>query len=457
MIHLYEFFPVRSGADSYPAGHIMTPEPQVRRPTRSSQSMSPMHIYLRMAALFLLVLMVGVAGGIFIGRETAGTGGPAPASDVDAVTGVLMNNYYYRPTSPEDQLTFESSLEEHAISGMLASLNDDYTRYLPPEEAQVAASELEGEYGGIGVTLQEVGGLVSVARVSPDSPADRAGIVAGDIIERIDNRPVAAIEGDLTGLDLRGPVGSSVDVTLVHDASSDPETVTVEREAIIVHQVTWEMIEGTSYMRIAVDIFGDRTVAELDAALAEAESNGATGIVLDLRGNGGGWVKAAQETLGRFLNDDVGPAMYEDTTPGRGDEVSIPILHGESPPTSLPLIVLVDSSTASAAEIVAGSLRDYDRALVVGQPTVGKGSVQRIFDFTDGASLRVTVAEWFTPSKGRIQDEGVQPDVVLTGTGGSSAFGGDAYVSTAVAYLDAGASRPTDLATLPSVATPIDG
>ncbi len=434
----------------------MTPETTSTRPSRSTPSMSPMHVYLRMAALFLLVLLVGVSGGIFIGRETASQVEQASTSDVDAVTGVLMDNYYYRPTSPDDQLTFESSLEQHAINGMLASLNDDYTRYLPPDEAQVAASELEGKYGGIGVTLQEVGGLVSVARVAPDSPADRAGIVAGDVIERIDNRPVASIDGDFTGLDLRGPVGSTVDLTLVQDANSGPVTVTVEREAIIVHQVTWEMIDGTSYMRIAVDIFGDRTIAELDAALAEAETNGTTGIILDLRGNGGGWVKAAQETIGRFLDDDIGPAMFEDTTPGRGDEVEIPIINGDVPPTSLPLIVLVDSNTASAAEIVAGSLRDYDRALVMGQPTVGKGSVQRIFDFTDGASLRVTVAEWFTPSKGRIQDEGVQPDVVLTGTGGSSALSGDPFVSTAVAYLDAGASRPTDLAALPTVATPTD-
>lgn len=435
----------------------MTLDNQRPRVIPASRSMSSFHVYLRMGALFMLVLLVGAAGGIVIGRETIGSTESGTVSDIEAVTDVLVNNYYYRPTSEDDQITFQTALEQHAISGMLASLNDDYTRYLPPEEAQVAASELEGEYGGIGLTLQEVGGLVSVARVAPDSPADRAGIVAGDIIERIDNRPVASIEGDLTGKDLTGPVGSSVDITLVHDATADPVTVTVEREVVIVHQVTWEMIEGTSYMRIVIDIFGDRTIEELDAALAEAEANGATGLILDLRGNGGGWVKSAQETIGRFLEDDVGPAMYEDTTPGRGDEVEVPIINGDKAPTSLPLIVLVDGSTASAAEIVAGSLRDYDRALIVGQPTVGKGSVQRIFNFSDGASLRVTVAEWFTPSKGRIQDEGVRPDVLLTTTDGTSALGGDPYVALAASYLDAGASKPTDLATLPGVATPTAG
>jgi carboxyl-terminal processing protease len=431
----------------------MTPDVTEPIQERSSRSVSPTHMYLRMTALFLLVLLVGVAGGIVIGRDSVGDAAPIAGSDVDAVTDVLLENYYYRPSSEEEQVTFEDSLEQHAISGMLASLNDDYTRYLPPEEAQVAASELEGEYGGIGITLQEAGGLVSVARVAPDSPAAAAGIKAGDIIERIDNRPVASIQEDLTGLDLRGPVGSTVDVTLVQSSGAAPTTLTVERQAIIVHQVTWDMIPGTNYMHIVVDIFGDRTVGELDLALAEADASGASGIVLDLRGNGGGWVKAAQETLGRFLDDEVGPAMYEDTTPGRGDEVAIPIINGETPPTQLPLIVLVDRNTASAAEIVAGSLRDYDRALVVGEPTVGKGSVQRIFDFSNQASLRVTVAEWFTPSKGRIQDEGVQPDVPLTEIDGTSALGGDPFLTAAVSYLDQGASKPTDLAKLPP-ATP---
>jgi carboxyl-terminal processing protease len=420
----------------------------------ASRSMSPLHLYVRMTALFLLVLLIGVAGGVVIGRESVADGVNASVSDVDAVTDVLLNSYYYRPVTDEDQQVFASSLEEHAISGMLSSLNDDYTRYLPPDDAQLAASELEGEYGGIGVTLQEVGGLVSVARVLPESPAAAAGLAPGDVVERIDNRPVASLEGDLTGLDLRGPVGSTVELTVVQAAASGPITVGVERQAIVVHQVTWEMIPGTTYMRIVVSIFGDRTILELDEALAAAQDAGATGIVLDLRGNGGGWVKAAQETLGRFLDDSVGPAMYEDTTPGRGDEVAIPILNGETNPTVLPLIVLVDGNTASAAEIVAGSLRDYDRALVVGVPTVGKGSVQRIFDFSDGASLRVTVAEWFTPSKGRIQDEGVRPDVLLSATDGSSALGGDPFVAAAVSHLDRGASKPTDLASLPPVATP---
>lgn len=422
--------------------------------TPRNGDISMTHFYVLMTGLFLLVLMVGVAGGLLLGRATgsADAGGNTGFADLDAVTGVLTENYYYRPTDDAEREHFVNVLEQQAISGMLTSLNDDYTRYLLPAEAEVAAEELEGEYGGVGVTLQQVNGIVSVARVGPDTPASRAGIRAGDVVERIDSRPVSSITDDLHGIDLRGPVGSTVVLTVVHYPAGMSTEIPLEREAIVVHPVAWEMIPDTNYMRIEIDIFGDRTTQELDQALAEAQAASAAGIVLDLRGNGGGWVLSAQETIGRFLDASVGPAMYEDVSPARGGETSLPIVNGETAPTDLPLIVLVDGNTASAAEIVAGSLRDYDRALVVGEETFGKGSVQRIFDFQDGASLRVTVAEWFTPSMGRIQDEGIRPDVLLT-TGENASSNGDPFVTTATSFLDAGRSRPTDLA-LATVGTP---
>ncbi len=417
------------------------------------------HFYVRMTGLFLLVLMVGIAGGLLVGRVTYGQDASADSAfnDLDAVSAVLTENYYYRPTDDVEQDQFVDSLEQHAISGMLTSLNDDYTRYLLPADAQVAADQLDGEYGGIGVTLQSLDGLVSVARVGPDTPASRAGIQAGDIVQRIDGRPVGALTESLDGVDLRGPVGSTVVLTVIRPPGNGPADFPLEREAIIVHPVAWEMIGDTNYMRIKIDIFGDRTTQELDEALAEANAREVEGVVLDLRGNGGGWVLSAQETIGRFLSSDVGPAMYEDASPARGGETELPIVNGETAPTHLPLIVLVDGNTASAAEIVAGSLRDYDRALVVGEQTFGKGSVQRIFDFQDGASLRVTVAEWFTPSKGRIQDDGIRPDVLLT-TGESAGGAGDPFVTAATSFLDSGKSRPTDLAlstTAPIDATPL--
>src|SRR5690606_20413924 len=154
---------------------------------------------------------------------------------------------------------------------------------------------------------------------------------------------------------------------------------------------------GTDYAWLRITIFGDSTIPELDAAIAEIRARGSTGVILDLRGNTGGWVNVARQSLGRFLDPSVGPAMFEDTT-NDGKMVPMPIEAAEGVvPLDLPMVVLIEGGTASAAEIVAGSLRDYQRATLVGQKTFGKGSVQRIYEFSDGSTLRVTVAEWFTP------------------------------------------------------------
>jgi carboxyl-terminal processing protease len=433
---------------------LLDGEPETDR-TGERDGLSFTHYVVRMTALFLLVLVVGFGAGLLLERNVLD---PSPDDssfgDLEAVSTLIEGNYYYRPTEREDHEAFNERLEQHAIGGMLASLDDEYTRYLLPEAAQVASEQLQGEYGGVGVTLEAREDELVVARITPESPAARAGVRAGEVVLRIDNRPVrAGTESAPTG-DLRGPIGSTVTLTIGDARGGQIRDVDLKREAIVVHPVSFAILEGTTLAWIKIDIFGDRTVVELDQALAEASERSATGIILDLRGNGGGWVTSAQETIGRFVDASAGPALYEDVSPGRGGEIGLPIINPDAEPTSLPVIVLVDGGTASAAEIVAGSLRDYDRALVVGEDTFGKGSVQRIFDFQDGASLRVTVAEWFTPSKGRIQDEGIQPDVVVSADTANDASV-DPFLQAAGTLLDRGVARPTDLANASrSAATP---
>lgn len=404
------------------------------------------HYVIRITALFLLVLIAGFGAGVLIERNVLDASADDTSfKDLDAVSSLIENNYYYRPTEESAEEGFIQRLEQHAIGGMLTSLDDEYTRYLMPEAAQVASQELQGEYGGLGVELEIRGDALVIGRVSPEGPAARAGVKAGEVVLRIDNRPVQVGTDTVPTGDLRGPVGTSLTLTLGGVSEDHARDVVLTREVIIVHPVSFAMVEETSIAWIRIDIFGDRTVAELDGALAAARERNATGIILDLRGNGGGWVASAQETIGRFVDERAGPALYEDISPGRGGEIGLPIVNPDAGPSSLPLIVIVDSGTASAAEIVAGSIRDYDRALVVGVETFGKGSVQRIFDFDDGASLRVTVAEWFTPSKGRIQDEGIKPDLVVNAEEADQAPG-DPFLEAAVALLERGVTRPTDLA-----------
>jgi carboxyl-terminal processing protease len=189
----------------------------------------------------------------------------------------------------------------------------------------------------------------------------------------------------------------------------------VDREAIVIPAVKYEPQADGKVAHITVGIFGDNTTKELDEALAQAKRDMVEGIVLDLRGNGGGWVSGAEEMIGRFVPEDVGPALYQDLDLiDDGDLVAEPIVGGGESTFDTPLVVLTDGGTASAAEIVAGAIRDYDRGVLIGENTFGKGLVQRVHDFDDGSSARITFARWLTPDQLPIPVDGIAPDVVVT-------------------------------------------
>lgn len=420
--------------------------------------LGPTHLIVRMAAVALLLLVTGLAGGMVLERYVVSGESDTQVAfpDLEAVSDVIDQNYYYRPVSPDDARQLDREMEQQAIIGALSTLNDDYTRYLSADQSATAQEDLEGRYGGTGVDVAIHNSLLVVTNVVPDSPADAAGILRGDVIDRIDDQPVDITDFEGMVRELRGDVGSVVRLAMARPSTAAEFVIELTREEIVVPPVTLRMIDGTTIGWLRITIFGDETVAEVDEAIRTLQRNGASGIVLDLRGNGGGWVTSAQGVLGRFLDPNVGPAMYEDTSPGRGGEQPLPILREEgSAHTELPIVVLVDSGTASAAEIVAGAMKDYDRAIVAGEPTFGKGSVQRIFAFSDGATLRVTVAEWFTPSRGRIQQEGIQPNVEIE-PGRPDETNRDHMLDGAVGLIESGTTRPTDLIYAPPspVATP---
>lgn len=413
------------------------------------------HATVRLFALGLLLLLTGLTGGMVLERHVlqGGATGAGTFADLQAAATVIDDNYYYLPTDPEARATLTSDMEEEAITGALSALGDSYTRYLPPDESATAEEDLEGRYGGIGVDLAFGEDIVMVANVIPDTPADDAGIRRGDVVEVIDGESVRGVDPNQVIRMLRGEIGAEVAVTLVRPDGGEVLDLQLVLEEIVVPPVTLRFIEGTDVAWLRIAIFGDETVAEVDDALRQIDEAGSTGIILDLRGNGGGWVESARATLGRFLDPSVGPAMYEDGTPGPGGLEPMPIVGADdSAPVDLPVVVLVDGGTASSAEIVAGALRDYDRAMVIGEPTFGKGSVQRIFGFSNGASMRVTVAEWFTPSRGRIQDEGIIPDLQITASVHGEAD--DPVITTAVRMLQNGQSRPSDLRDAGPVASP---
>ena len=358
---------------------------------------------------------------------------------VDDVRQLIEDEYYYRPADDEAEEAFRKDLEYDAIQGMTAGLEDEHTTFLVPVEAAPVAAQMSGEYEGIGVWVEYPDGAVTIVAAMPGSPAEAAGLKAGDVIEAADGTPLTGLtEGDALAL-VRGPAGTSVRLTIRRPDAAAPLDVEVERRAIAVPSVTYQLLPDSKVALIRASVFNDQTTPQLDRALASATADGAVGIVLDLRNNGGGWVQSAQEMIGRFVPEETGVALYEDTDPNDEALTDQPIVGGGPEVFDLPLAVLVNGGTASAAEIVAGALRDHDRARVVGEQTFGKGSVQRVHDFPDGSSARVTFALWLTPDKIAIEAEGIAPDVAVTNPDPvDGAAPTDAQLDRAVAEVAAG-------------------
>jgi carboxyl-terminal processing protease len=353
---------------------------------------------------------------------------------------ILEDEYFFLPASPEARATFWADLEQGAIEGMAIAaatpvesiddyrreldygaargmteaLADDYTVFLEPLRGAPLRDELAGEYEGIGIWVEHPEGQFTIVAPIAGSPAARADLRAGDVIVAADGHDLSGLETDAAMALIRGPAGSSVLLTIRRPGVPELFDVTVNREAIEIPAVVYEAQADGKVARITVAIFGDNTTRELDAALKRAKEEGVAGMVLDLRGNGGGWVTSAQEVIGRLIPEDAGPALYQDLDLQDDDDlISEPIVGGGETAFDLPLVVLIDGGTASAAEIVAGAVRDYERGTLVGEPSFGKGLVQRVHDFEDGSSARITFARWLTPDRHPIPDEGLTPDIAV--------------------------------------------
>jgi carboxyl-terminal processing protease len=380
---------------------------------------------------------------------------------------LIEDEYFFLPASPEAQATFWADLEQGAVDGMAAVagtpvaslddmrqeldygaargmtevLEDDYTVFLEPLRGQPLREELAGEYEGIGIWVEHPEGQFTIVAPIAGSPAARADLRPGDVILAADGQTLSGLENDAAMSLIRGPAGTSVKLTIRRPEVAEPFDVTVEREAIVIPAVVYEPQADGRVALITVGIFGDNTTRELDAALARAKQEHVDGIVLDLRGNGGGWVTSAQEMIGRFVPENAGPALYQDLELADDDElISEPIVSNGETAFDIPLVVLIDGGTASASEIVAGAIRDYDRGVLVGENTFGKGLVQRVHDFADGSSARITFARWLTPDRTPIPDEGLAPDIAVSVPPDAS---GDPQLERAIEVLLVDAATPT--------------
>ena len=297
-----------------------------------------------------------------------------------------------------------------AIRGMLGGL-DPHSAYLDPEQYQDLRVGTTGEFGGLGIEVGMEDGFVKVIAPIDDTPAQRAGIQAGDLIVRIDDKPVKGMSlSDAVEL-MRGEPGSQIELTLMRDGESKPLSVKLERAVIKVASVKQRLLEpGFGYLRIAN--FQARTTDDLLAAVKalKSENEGPLkGVVLDLRNNPGGVLNTAVGVSDAFL--EQGLIVY---TEGRLDNAKLEFRAGpDDVLEGAPLVVLVNGGSASASEIVAGALQDQRRALIMGNETFGKGSVQTIIPVDERTALKLTTARYYTPAGRSIQALGIVPDIIL--------------------------------------------
>jgi len=331
----------------------------------------------------------------------------------------------------------KQTLTHGAIRGMLQSLGDPHTVLVEPAPAQVEQSNLKGETGDVGLNLDIRNHVLTIVSPIPASPADKAGLRAGDLIVKISDKLVPF---DITVQDaqnqLRGPIGSTVMLSVRRIGEPKPFDVELAREKYPLPTVEAKMLPGTTFGYIKITLETAETGNEFARALDSLKAQKMTGLVLDLRNNPGGlFPDPVLDITGQFLkNNDV--VLYEKYHDGTEKDFRAGSRRGA---TDLPLAVLVNSGTASAAEIIAGALKDYKRGVLIGEPTYGKGSVQVIRQLSDGAALHITVATWWTPKRTPLDGKGLEPDIAIPLTDESIKKNVDTQLNRAIQYLQKGA------------------
>jgi carboxyl-terminal processing protease len=322
-----------------------------------------------------------------------------------------------------------------AIRGALDTLNDPHTTFLEPQPRQREREDLSGRFGGIGayVTQAEDGSII--LDPMPGLPAESAGVQKGDVVIKVDDTEITPeMSVDKVTTLVRGEVGTIVRLTLRREGVAEPIVIEIERQEIPNPSVESRMLEGAEgvgYVRVM--IFSDRTPKEVRDALDELKAQGMDKLLLDLRDNGGGLLQSGIDVASEFLDGQV--ILYQVS---RGESEKVEQASSGGAFTSGPMAVLVNGSTASASEIVAGALQDNGRAVLVGEKTYGKGSVQSVFDLSDGSSVHITSAQWLTPNRNQISGQGLTPDLEVLLTAEDSSQGRDTQLERAIEYLSTG-------------------
>ncbi|SNS18087.1 S41 family peptidase [Tropicimonas sediminicola] len=362
---------------------------------------------------FVMAAVGGIVAGTVVTTQVAG---PLIAQEADRNSSIyeqldLFGDIFERIRAQYVEEVDERDLIEAAINGMLVSL-DPHSSYLSPDDADDMRVQTRGEFGGLGIEVTQEEGFVKVVSPIDDTPADEAGIEAGDFITHVDGESVLGLTLDEAVDMMRGPVGSEILITVVREGVDEPFDVTIIRDTIKLTAVRTRTQGDTVVLRITT--FNDQTYPNLEEGLKEAVEelggmDNVNGFVLDLRNNPGGLLTQAIKVSDGFLDKgEIVSTRGRDPQDGdRYNATEGDLAEGK------PVVVLINGGSASASEIVAGALQDHRRAIVVGTKSFGKGSVQTVMPLKGDGAMRLTTARYYTPSGRSIQALGVSPDIVV--------------------------------------------
>ncbi len=353
-----------------------------------------------LSLLSVVIFVIAFGFGYILGL-VASPQDPAFAS-VEQTWNIILDDYVEKDMVDVDRLS------QVAIEAMLEMLDDPYTTYLDKESYQLSFEDLEGKFEGIGalITVNEDGRIEIVAPIA-GSPAAEAGIQPGDIVLEVDGVSTSGMGLYEVILNVRGPKGTSVSLLVLHADEAEPVEIEIIRDEITVESVSFEMKDDIAYIQISE--FNERTNEELSPVLEAIADAGASGIIVDLRSNPGGILQAVIDVTSRFVDEGLLVVSIRDNE-GNLEQLKA---NNQLLTTDLPMVVLVDSFSASGSEVLAGALQDHSRATIAGSKTYGKGSVNYLLQLVDGSGIYITAARWLTPNSSLIEGEGITPDVEL--------------------------------------------
>lgn len=353
-----------------------------------------------------------VAGNVtgYMARPAVAQSEPVEFALFWEVWDLVLQNFVDQDKIDYQQMTYG------AIRGMLQTLGDDnHTVFFTPEEAEQQASSMEGSFEGIGAYVSLEDGFFTIVAPIHGSPAEAAGVLAGDVVLAVNGEEITGQPEWEVISKIRGPAGTSVLLTILHPEADEPVEISVTRQRIDINSVLWARIPGTNFAYLQVTQFASDTNREFLEALLEmtAETEDATpveGILLDLRNNPGGFLQQAL-LIGSQLLPEGDVILHERDAAG---QVSTFTSRGPGMARELPLVVLINEGSASASEILAGSLQENGRARLIGEVTLGTGTVLRPYNLSDGSVVRLGVTNWLTPGMQLIKGEGIKPNVVVS-------------------------------------------